>query len=114
MSQSCKLLATNRKARAKKAAGLGVAARDYTGSVLGLATGFAHGIISPRVAEAMAIRKGLKLAMALKADTVMIESDARAIVQNVSSANVPPTDVGVVVQDCIELNLMNLFQLCKV
>lgn len=88
MSQSCKLPATNRKARAKKAAGLGVAARDYAGSVLGLATEFAHGIISP-VAEAMAIREGLKFATALKADTVMTESDARAVFQNVNSADDP-------------------------
>lgn len=89
-------VSTGYQSKGKKAAGLGVVrvARDYTGSILGVATRFAR-------------------AMALMASTVMIESDARAIVQNVNSANAPPTDVEVVVlQDCIEL--MNLFQLCKV
>lgn len=55
--------------------------RNHFGNVLGIATRSFDGIQSPRVAKSLAILEGLNLALDLKLERVVTESDAEATVR---------------------------------
>ncbi|KAI8550323.1 hypothetical protein RHMOL_Rhmol06G0096400 [Rhododendron molle] len=79
-----------------------VARRDY-GRVIGIFLALHDGINSSRIAEALAIRDGLNLGIALKCPKVLIESDAKAIVRKCDDTRDPPSDIAVVIHDCLVL-----------
>ena len=56
--------------------------RELMGDVCGIVVEKVAGVDSSRVAEAFAIRDGLKLGIALHLTRISIESDAEAIVKN--------------------------------
>ncbi|KAI8572009.1 hypothetical protein RHMOL_Rhmol01G0165500 [Rhododendron molle] len=60
----------------------------------------------------MAIRNGMNLGIALYVGRVLIESDAESIVRGFSMSKDPPSDIAVLVQDCLVLK--DSFQLCDI
>ncbi|KAI8547031.1 hypothetical protein RHMOL_Rhmol07G0164300 [Rhododendron molle] len=64
--------------KTNRAAGVGAIVRNYFGDVLGIAIRSFDGIQSPRVAESLAIREELNLALDLKLERVVMESDAES------------------------------------
>ncbi|XP_058185657.1 uncharacterized protein LOC131302880 [Rhododendron vialii] len=96
--------------KATSTIGTGAIARNANGSILGIFTKSYEGLTSPRLAEAMAIRNGMNLGVALNVGRVLIESDAESIVRSCSMSKNPPSDIAVLVQDCLALK--DSFQLC--
>lgn len=64
--------------KTNRAAGVGAIVRNHFGDVLGIAMRSFDGIQSPRVAESLAICEGLNLALDLKLERVVTESDAES------------------------------------
>ena len=89
----------------------GAIARDDNGVVRGILLKGHTGINSPRVAEAIAIREGLNLGIAMNVSKVIIESDAESIVKSFEISKTPASDIVVLVQDCLELK--NSFGSCQ-
>ncbi|XP_058185165.1 uncharacterized protein LOC131302511 [Rhododendron vialii] len=87
--------------RSSNTIGTGAVARRDNGQVIGIFIAIHDGINSSRIAEALAIRNGLKLGAALKHPKVHIESDAEAIVRSCSDDQVPPSDIAVVIHNCL-------------
>lgn len=85
-------------------------ARGGNGEVLGISLNSYTGVSSPRVAEAMAIRDGTQLGIALKLSRVIIESDSELVMRN-CLASTEPSDVSVLVHDCILLK--QSFEFCE-
>lgn len=96
--------------RSTNTVGTGAIARGADGMVIGMLLTSHLGINSPRVAEALAIRDGLKLGIALHLTRISLESDAEAIVKSCLASQVPPFDIAVITQDC--LILKNQFTSC--
>ncbi|XP_058223297.1 uncharacterized protein LOC131333014 [Rhododendron vialii] len=96
--------------KATSTIGTGAIARNASGSILGIFIKSYEGLTSPRLAKAMAIRNGMNLGVALNVGRVLIESDAESIVRSCSMSKNPPSDIAVLVQDCLALK--DSFQLC--
>ncbi|XP_058191986.1 stemmadenine O-acetyltransferase-like [Rhododendron vialii] len=69
--------------------------KNVNGSILGIFIKSYEGLTSPRLAEAMAIRNGMNLGVALNVGRVLIELDAESIVRNCSMSKDPPSDIAV-------------------
>lgn len=86
-------------------------ARGHDGKVLGIFLSIHTGINSSRIAEAMAIRDGLKLGIDLNLSKVVIESDAEAIVRKCSTSLDSPIDIAAIIFDCLALK--ESFSFCE-
>ncbi|XP_058210987.1 uncharacterized protein LOC131323292 [Rhododendron vialii] len=89
--------------RSSNSIGTGTMARGNDGKVLGIFLSIHTSITSSRIAEAMAIRDGLKLGIDLNLSKVVIESDAEAIVRKCSTSLDPPIDIAAIIFDCLAL-----------
>ncbi|XP_058209905.1 uncharacterized protein LOC131322563 [Rhododendron vialii] len=96
--------------RSSSTIGTGAVARRDDGRVIGIFLALHAGINSSRITEALAIRDGLNLGIALKCPKVLIESDAEAIVRKCNDGQDPPSDIAVVIHDCLVLK--NSFNSC--
>ncbi|XP_058198477.1 uncharacterized protein LOC131313998 [Rhododendron vialii] len=76
--------------KATSTIGTGAIARNANGSILEIFNKSYEGLTSPRLAEAMAIRNGLNLGVALNVGRVLIESDAESIVRSCSMSKIHP------------------------
>ncbi|KAI8558143.1 hypothetical protein RHMOL_Rhmol04G0066600 [Rhododendron molle] len=81
-----------------KTIGTGAIAWGNDGVVLGIMLTVREGIISSRIAEAVAIRDGLNIGIALNHTKVIIEPDAESIVRSCATPKDSASDVAVLVK----------------
>ncbi|KAL5767563.1 hypothetical protein ACOSQ2_014346 [Xanthoceras sorbifolium] len=81
--------------------GLGVVVRESYGLVLLSGSLVLDGLFSPKVAEALAILRGVQLALDSSFNPFCIESDAASVVHLISSRTNSFADIGLVVDDII-------------
>ncbi|KAL5756241.1 hypothetical protein ACOSQ2_020987 [Xanthoceras sorbifolium] len=87
----------------KNLVGLGIILRDHSGSVLAasaqkLAIGF-----SVSIAEAVAVLKGLQLALELDLLPVIVETDFLDVATTINNPSVYFSEVGLVISDIVDL-----------
>ncbi|KAL5815344.1 hypothetical protein ACOSQ4_025985 [Xanthoceras sorbifolium] len=83
--------------------GFGVVIRDYTGKVLVSYTSLLLGLFSSDIGEALAILRGLRLAIDMGLSTVCVESDAASVVKQLSSRVSSCSDIGLILDDILSL-----------
>ncbi|KAK0608384.1 hypothetical protein LWI29_029944 [Acer saccharum] len=88
---------------AKGVSGVGVVIRDWKGEVLASCCQRFEVCFQPFIAEAVAILTGIRLALQLGLFPALLESDALAVVELISAKVVPASDVGIVINDILNL-----------
>ncbi|KAL5777304.1 hypothetical protein ACOSP7_010230 [Xanthoceras sorbifolium] len=83
--------------------GFGVVFRNSASKVLVSYTSLLLGLFSPDIGEALAILRGLRLAIDLGFSTVCVESDAASIVKQLSSRVISYSDIGLILDDILAL-----------
>ncbi|KAL5779613.1 hypothetical protein ACOSQ2_010350 [Xanthoceras sorbifolium] len=83
--------------------GFGVVIRDYMGKVLVSYTSLLLGLFSSDIGEALAILRGLRLAIDMGLSTVCVESDAASVVKQLSSRVTSCSDIGLILDDILSL-----------
>ncbi|KAL5758057.1 hypothetical protein ACOSP7_020668 [Xanthoceras sorbifolium] len=87
----------------KNLVGLGIILRDHSGSVLvASAQKFATGFLVS-IAEAVAVLKGLQLALELDLLPVIVETDFLDVVTTINNPSVYFSEVGLVISDIVDL-----------
>ncbi|KAK0607443.1 hypothetical protein LWI29_015165 [Acer saccharum] len=79
--------------------GLGVVIRDCQGQVMASLCSQMGVCYSPEIAEALAIRRGLQLAVETGLVPAMLESDASVVVNAIGSQDRSSSDVGIIIHD---------------
>ncbi|KAL5827457.1 hypothetical protein ACOSQ4_019254 [Xanthoceras sorbifolium] len=79
--------------------GLGFVVRDAEGFVLAAGAQPLQFCVSPLVAEAMAILRGIQFASEMGISPIMVESDSLSVINIITSHAFPLSDVGVVISD---------------
>ena len=79
--------------------GLGVVIRDCNGQVMASLCSQLGVCYSPEIAEVLAIRRGLRLAMETGLVPVVLESDASVVVNAIGSQDRSSYDVGIIIHD---------------
>ncbi|KAK3222944.1 hypothetical protein Dsin_009969 [Dipteronia sinensis] len=87
-----------------KKIGFGIVIRDATGSVVASSSQSVIATLSPQVAEAEAILRGLHLARGLGLLLVTIESDAAMVVKWTNKGSHCGADVGLVLDDIVAMS----------
>ncbi|KAK2661569.1 hypothetical protein Ddye_000143 [Dipteronia dyeriana] len=86
-----------------KASGLRVVISDNKGRVMAFLCRNVGGYYEPCIAEAMAIRRGFRLAMESGLVPVVLESDALEVVNLLQSKIVPNSELGVIIHDISDI-----------
>lgn len=85
--------------------------RDSRGSFVGAIMGKLSWCASPAVIEAMAIRSGILLGSQLGLTSVVVESDAKAVINMINGQIVTSQELGVLIHDVQALG--RSFQVCS-
>jgi ribonuclease HI len=94
---------------------IGAVVRDYKGEFIAASTVFLPHVLSPAVAEAMAMREGLSLANRMGCTNVIMESDSSETVDACNGTEVWWGESEAILADCVDLaSLLNSvsFQYC--
>ncbi|KAI9173820.1 hypothetical protein LWI28_007108 [Acer negundo] len=83
--------------------GIGVVIRDNLGRVKASFCKQLNAYFEPQIAETLVILRGINLAVDIGLFPVMLESDVLSVVNAIVSKEVPSSEVGVVVQDILNL-----------
>ncbi|KAJ1386602.1 Ribonuclease H-like superfamily [Sesbania bispinosa] len=83
---------------------IGILVRDNSGEVFAAAALQIPCLPDPSLAEAMGIRSAINFALETNFDTVIIESDRKAVTDLFSANNIPHSYTGLMVLDCISLS----------
>ncbi|KAL5802996.1 hypothetical protein ACOSQ4_031301 [Xanthoceras sorbifolium] len=83
--------------------GIGVVIRDHRGFVVALCAQGLDSLFSPSIAEALAILRGVKLAIDNGLSLFCLESDADVVVKMITSKFVPLSEIRVVVVEILHL-----------
>jgi ribonuclease HI len=97
------------------AGSIGAVVRDYKGEFIAASTVFLPYILSPAVAEAMAMREGLSLANRMGCTNVIMESDSTETVDACNGTEAWWGESAAILADCVDLaSLLNSvsFQHC--
>ncbi|KAJ1382587.1 Ribonuclease H-like superfamily [Sesbania bispinosa] len=81
--------------------GIGILIRDHTGEAFAATTQRVSCLPDPTLEEALAIRLAIKFALETNFEEVVLESDCKPVTDLLSSANLPHSNIGSIVQDSI-------------
>ena len=81
----------------------GAILRDHMGGFIAAANKFLPHVASAKMAEAMAMREGLSLAIRIGCNVVVVESDSIETIQACSGGDMWWTELAAIYADCVDL-----------
>ena len=80
--------------------GMGMIARDYRGELIQDRSLLQHEVVSPELAEAMAMKEALSWIKSNRWNRVIVEADCLSVVQAIRSKVYMSSPFGVVIEEC--------------